>query len=173
MGLYPAFAIQIPKPMFREPSLISGKLFQALIKIYVRLVIAQSIQLSNIVLADLHQLPASAGMGLTHFRPCTILKFLQPNVRRQATFYEPGYGFGRCIDAQHQTGTRYLASPPPLIFAKQGLNRRATSFLNPLKAPPYTQNDQSNNRKALEKRHHSRCSTSFAAKRQGRCRARS
>ena len=83
MGLYPAFAIQIPKPMFREPSLISGKLFQALIKIYVRLVIAQSIQLSNIVLADLHQLPASAGMGLTHFRSCTILKLLQPNVRRQ------------------------------------------------------------------------------------------
>ena len=83
MGLYPAFAIQIPKPMFREPSLISGKLFQALIKIYVRLVIAQYIQLSNIVLADLHQLPASAGMGLTHFRSCTILKLLQPNVRRQ------------------------------------------------------------------------------------------
>jgi hypothetical protein len=60
--------------------------FQALTKIYVRLVIAQSIQLSNIVLAGFHQLPASAGMGLTHFRSCTILKFLQPNVRRQATF---------------------------------------------------------------------------------------
>ena len=31
-------------------------------------------------------LPASAGMGLTHSRSCTTLKFLQPNVRRQATF---------------------------------------------------------------------------------------
>jgi hypothetical protein len=75
---------------------------QALIKIYVRLVIAQSIQLSNIVLVDLIDSPASAGMGLTYFRPCTILKFLQPNVRRQATFYEPRYGFGCRIDAQHR-----------------------------------------------------------------------
>jgi hypothetical protein len=63
MGLYPAFAIQLLKPMFQELFLISGKLFQALIKIYVRLVIAQSIQLSNIVLVDFHPLTRFSRYG--------------------------------------------------------------------------------------------------------------
>jgi hypothetical protein len=63
---------------------------QALIKIYNALYFAQSIQLSNIVLASFHWLyPLLQVMGLTYFRPCTILKFLQPNVRRQNDFHEP------------------------------------------------------------------------------------
>jgi hypothetical protein len=57
---------------------------QALIKIYVRLVIAQSIQLSNIVLADFHQqTPPQQVWVLLPPDSCTIPKFLQPNVRRQ------------------------------------------------------------------------------------------
>jgi hypothetical protein len=69
--------------------------FQALIKIYVRLVIAQSIQLSNIVLADSHQLTRLSRYGSYLLQKvltkdlCTILKSLQPNVRRQATCCEP------------------------------------------------------------------------------------
>jgi len=89
MGLYPALPIRIPKPMLRNPSLLSGKLFQALIKIYVRLVIAQSIQLSNIVLVDLRRLSRVCSYGSYSLQKVLIktfarfLKFLQPNVRCQ------------------------------------------------------------------------------------------
>jgi hypothetical protein len=51
--------------------------------------IAQSIQLSNIVLASFRRLPAYAGMGLTNSRVVQTPEFLQPNVRRHATLFEP------------------------------------------------------------------------------------
>jgi len=83
MGLYPAFAIQIRgvnlKLISSQRETISGthKNLRSPCNI------AQSIQLSNIVLADFHQLPACAGMGLACSRVVQTPELLQPNVRRQ------------------------------------------------------------------------------------------
>jgi hypothetical protein len=51
MGLLSRITEQVQDPMIL-PMIFSAGLIQALIKIYVRLVIAQSIQLSNIVLVN-------------------------------------------------------------------------------------------------------------------------
>ena len=94
MGLYPALPIRIPKPMLRNPSLLSGKLFQALIKIYVRLVIAQSIQLSNIILVNLRPLTRLSGYEL----------FRKPTNIRPTASIPTQYSMPAKADTQHQIG---------------------------------------------------------------------
>ena len=66
--------------------------------------------------SELALIPASAGLG-----------YCQPNVRRQATFLNRGYGFGCRIDAQHQVGGADRDRTGGLLVANQALSQLSYS----------------------------------------------
>ena len=82
MGLCAAHRALNAYQRLRAPAAYS----QALIKIYNALYFAQSIQLSNIVLAGFRRLTRFCRYGSYSFPSVQTLEFLQPNVRRQTTF---------------------------------------------------------------------------------------